>query len=276
MKIQYKDKQTIVFESALFKTTSTLFFNKEINLLVDPNWLPNEIDFIYNEQTKLSKKTKSFLFFTHSDYDHIIGYGKFKANTKTIASKHFVENPNQSNQLEEIYTFDDSYYIKRTYKIEYPTIDYIIKEKEEVLTLGNDEYIFYEALGHNNDGLILYIPNQKILIVGDYLSNIEFPYIYHSCTAYRHTLNILKHIIETKEVRLLISGHGNITTNIREMNQRLSHSFAYLDELEDSVQSNKNFDTDALFKRYHFSRSMSKVHAENLSLAQREFHLTKP
>jgi len=91
MKIQYEDKSLIIFESELFRTTSTIVKGKDYILVVDPNWLPREVDFIKKKADKIGRGKKKYLLFTHSDYDHIIGYGKFK-NYKTIASQNFVKN----------------------------------------------------------------------------------------------------------------------------------------------------------------------------------------
>ena len=47
--IQFKTPNITVFESALFRTTTTLLETDDLLLLVDPNWLPSEIENIQLE-----------------------------------------------------------------------------------------------------------------------------------------------------------------------------------------------------------------------------------
>lgn len=46
MKIQYEDTELLIVERALFRTTTTVINGASHILLVDPNWLPIEIEFI--------------------------------------------------------------------------------------------------------------------------------------------------------------------------------------------------------------------------------------
>ena len=110
MKIQFRSDELIIFESALFRTTTSLIIGEQYILLIDPNWLPIELDFIENIIESLGENIEKYLLFTHSDYDHIIGYGKFKTY-KTIASKNFIKNKDQEIILKQIEKFDDEYYV---------------------------------------------------------------------------------------------------------------------------------------------------------------------
>ena len=63
--IQFKNALITVYESALFRTTSSLIETTDFILLVDPNWLPFEIK---NLQAQIQSKPKEkpvFLLFTH-------------------------------------------------------------------------------------------------------------------------------------------------------------------------------------------------------------------
>ena len=155
MKIQYQSDELIIFESALFRTTTSLILGEDYVLLIDPNWLPIELDFIEKTILSLAADKEKYLLFTHSDYDHIIGYGKFK-KYKTIASENFIKNLSKDKVLKQIKKFDDDYYVKREYHIEYPKIDIVISGENEKISIGSDEYSFFQARGHNLDGLIVY------------------------------------------------------------------------------------------------------------------------
>lgn len=270
MKIQFQNSNLIIFESELFRTTTTLLIGEEHLLLVDPNWLPNEVDFIYEIVEQMMKEKELYLYFTHSDYDHIIGYNKFAKHAKTIASKNFVTSKSNESNLQQIREFDDQYYIKRDYEIEYPKIDIVISRKKEKHLFGNEKYKFYQAVGHNADGLICFNQTQGILIVGDYLSNIEFPYIYESIASYENTIDVLEEIIEKEDIKILITGHGDFATTKFEMGLRIKSSKDYILKLKKLVLNDEPFSTLELFERYGFPIIMKKFHDANIKLAQKE------
>ena len=273
MKIQLKTQELIIFESALYRTTTTLINGEQYIALIDPNWLPLELDFIANLIQNIGKNKKKYLIFTHSDYDHIIGYGQFK-NYKTIASTSFVNNEEKEAILNQIRKFDDEYYINRTYPIEYPHIEIPIEKNAESLHIGSDKYIFYQAKGHNKDGLMIHNVSKGILVVGDYLSNIEFPYIYFSLKSYKETLSQLKNIIHLKTIATLVPGHGDFTTKKKEMKKRIEESKNYLLDLEYSIIKQKAFDKNKLFTRYKFPRIMTQFHENNILLIKKEMGIS--
>ena len=252
----------VLFESALFRTTTTLLIGTDHLLLVDPNWLPGEIDTIRKEVAARRGERNAYLLFTHSDYDHIIGYGQFSDFT-VIASRAFVEQPKRTEILEEIRDFDDQYYIARDYPIRYPTVDVIIDAPVHRVQLGREDYDIYQAPGHNDDAIVVVNRSRGILIAGDYLSNVEFPYVYDSVGRYRATLNLLEGLLTEPDIKLLVPGHGDATNDREEMAARLADARRYLDDLEESVRTRRPFDLSGLFRRYKFPKIMASFHEGN-------------
>jgi len=270
MHYQLSTEHLVVFESALFRTTSTCIWTDDYVLIVDPNWLPAEVFHIHRFIEWRSKGKELYLLFTHSDYDHIIGYGAFPGFT-TIASQRFVDNPDKARQLQQAIDWDDEYYIQRDYApLTYPAIDLPIAEEGQTMRIGQDDYVFYQAPGHNYDGLLTFNRSRGILVVGDYLSNVEFPYVYHSFAGYRATLATLKKLVASGEVNTLITGHGDYTTDRVEMERRITDSFDYLQQLETSVKTGEAFDFDGLMQRYSFPVIMRQFHDKNLALLRVE------
>ena len=269
MKIQYEDDGLVVFESDLFRTCSSLIKASDHIIIVDPNWLPREVNTIFEQAQKYGENKEKYLLFTHSDYDHIIGYNKFK-NYKTIGSANFVSNPNKEAILNQIKEFDDEYYITRDYQISYPVLDIVIAEDNFELEIGTDKYIFYQSLGHNSDGIITYNKSKGMLIAGDYLSNIEFPYVYDSFENYKNTLAKFTKIIENEDVKILITGHGDYTKDKAEMQLRIKESYDYIYQLKSALLKQTDFDLDKLFARYKFPIGMAKFHAKNIEVLQKE------
>ena len=273
MKTQIENKVLIVFESELFRTTTTMVLGEEYVLLVDPNWLPREIASIKHCFDEHKKSRDAYLLFTHSDYDHIIAYGAFMEDVRqVIASDYMVNSTDKEKNLEEIHKFDESYYIKRNYPILYPEIDLPVcaEDKETSMLIGSDEYIFYPARGHNADGILTYNKTKGILITGDYMSNVEFPFVYHSFPAYKKTLDCLENILETQTVNLLICGHGDCTGDIVEMKNRLKDARQYIKELEYAVQNDMEISLDKLWERYDFPKGMLPFHEGNVALMKKE------
>jgi glyoxylase-like metal-dependent hydrolase (beta-lactamase superfamily II) len=269
MRQHYLSPKLTIFESELFRTTSTCLHTDDYLLIVDPNWLPSEVATIRAYCDKHGTDKKKYLLFTHSDYDHIIGYGAFPAYT-TIASQRFVDNPERDEQLKQTQNWDDEYYIKRPYPLTYPMIDEPVTSDGITRKFGGDDYAFFQAPGHNYDGLITFNRSQGVLIVGDYLSNIEFPYVYHAFADYRATLDKLEQLLNTETVRFLITGHGDHTSSPKEMHQRLADSRAYLDAIDKSVTGQQPFDFDRFITRYDFPVIMRCFHDKNVALRQAE------
>ncbi len=267
--IKYQNKQVTVFESALFRTTSTVVITEDLILVVDPNWLPQEVEEIKRFVAINRKKQPVYSLFTHSDYDHIIGYRAFP-EARVIASEAFENNPEKEKSLEGILQFDDEYYIKRNYKIEYPKVDIIINEDGQKLKIGHTTLTFYLAPGHNPDGIFTIIEPLNIWIAGDYLSNEEFPYIYFSTDAYEETLKKVDFILKNHDIKMLIPGHGDIAMSHKEIQKRKIENLLYISDLKEAVKSGNHFDLKKLWKKYQFPRIMTRFHEWNIKLIKKE------
>ncbi len=260
--IQHKSGHLTVFESALYRTTSGLVAGHEAVILVDPTWLPGEVNAIRHYTEDRLDGNDLHLVFTHSDYDHILGYGAFPG-AKTIASQAFVESPQKEEQLRIIREFDEKYYLNRPHPVTYPFIDFIIDKDEEFLIAGETRLTFWLAPGHNPDGILTLIEPEGVLFLGDYLSDIEFPFVYHSFSEYRKTLDKIGKLVLSGLVKTLVPGHGNATSDRQEMERRLTESHWYLDQMEKSVRDNTPFPEDELWDRYKYPAGQREYHENN-------------
>jgi len=260
---------TTIYTSALFQTNTTILVSKKSILLVDPNWLPHEIAAIRAEVDEYLDNRNLYLLFTHSDYDHIIGYGAFPEAT-IIASHAFVNNPDKEKILEEIHQFDESFYITRDYHIAYPPVHHIIEQDGETLTLDDLELTCYLAPGHNADGMFTIVENNGLWIAGDYLSDIEFPFIYHNSSDYLNTLEKVDKILANHTIKKLIPGHGHATTSTKEIQKRQLENKKYILELKSAARTAKAFDLKGLWERYEFRRGMQTFHQKNIALIEKE------
>ena len=262
MKIQFENKNIVVFESAIYRTTSVLFFNDDFMLLIDPNYLPIEIEFIQEKVKCIRKSQELFLLFTHSDYDHIVGYEYFDAD-KTIASQLFSSFKDQ--QLKAVQNFDKSLYVLRPQKLNFPILTDVISVDEQSISTQNNNLTFYLAPGHTADGLITLLQPENYLFVGDYLSNIEFPFIADCPTKYLKTLDKIEQIIQTNNIKLLVVGHGDCLHDKKEMLVRIEESRNYINYLFKNKDAKvlQEFE-NKLAKKYPFFDSVKEHHEKNI------------
>ena len=108
------------------------------------------------------------------------------------------------------------------------------------------------------------------MIAGDYLSDIEFPYIYESSTTYEETLTKLDGILERHTIRVLVPGHGEVTTDIGEMRKRQRRSFEYIHTLRGHIAQDNQAAIDAMLESCKFPEGMKSFHAGNQALMRQE------
>lgn len=212
--IIFNKNNITVFQSAIFKMNTTVVVTNDLVLIVDPGYLPSEINEIQHFVENVKKRKPVYMFFTHSDFDHIVGSGAFPG-AKTIASKEFVESSLKDKQLYDMKSFDEDLYIDRDYKLEYPEISHTIDFDGQEIKIGDTGIKFYHAFGHTDDGLFAVVENTNLLLAGDYLSNLEFPFVYDSFQEYERTLNSFKRVIQGNSNLLLVPGHGSVTEEAR-------------------------------------------------------------
>ena len=257
---QFKSENLTVFQSVLYQTTSTVVKTKRAIILTDPNWLPHEIDEIKTYIQSIIEDRKLFIIYTHSDYDHIIAAGAFPSAT-TIASEAFVKRLDKEKVLEEIYQFDAQYYIERDYPIIYPIIDIVIKEDGQIVDLEGVACTFYLAPGHTADGLFTVVEPYGVLLAGDYLSDVEFPFI-EDCKSYKSTLEKAATIISEKRIQTLVPGHGQVTHDLIEIQKRLDDSMLYLNNLMMGIEQG-----EVLQNQYPFYKGLKEMHELNKKVA---------
>lgn len=269
-KIIYRDPNITIFQSALFQTNSIVVKTEDFVLVVDPAWLPEEVAAIRQYVEDIRGERAIFLVFTHSDFDHIIGYKAFKAD-KVFMSKAMAEKPDKENVVEQALDFDEKYYIERSYPIEYPQGDFLVYRDGVQYRQGQTKMTFYLTPGHTADSIMLIVWQLGLCIAGDYLSNIEFPFIYQSSVEYVKTLEKLPRIHDRNWFTRLVPGHGDPALSINDWLQRRTESLAYIYALRESIATGVQFDEASLWARYRFPRLQQKYHADNVALMTREY-----
>jgi hydroxyacylglutathione hydrolase len=268
--IIYRDQNITIFQSALFQTNSTVVKTEDFILVVDPCWLPDEVLTIKNYVESIRHQLPVYLLFTHSDFDHIIGYKAFEAD-HVITSAAFVNNPDRAKNLEQILQFDDNFYVQRPYPIAYPEADIVISKSNTHLKIGNTKLSFFLTPGHTSDSLMVIVWHLGVCIAGDYLSDVEFPFIYHSSVDYENTLEKMLEIHDKNWFTKLIPGHGSPALTLKDWLNRRIEGLAYIYAVRESVATNIPFDEDSLWEKYNYPRLQLKYHRDNVALITKEF-----
>lgn len=262
--IIYKENNVTVFQSGMFQMNSAVVMTDDLVLVVDPGYLPREIEEIRQYVYRVKENRPIYLFFTHSDYDHIAGYGAFP-EAKTIASKEFVESPLKEAQMKDLIKYDDDFYLTRPYKLTYPEIDLVIDSHGQKVTFGGTSLTFYHAFGHNNDGLVAVIEPLNIVIAGDYLSDIEFPFVYYRFDEYEKTLSTFQKLVHEKTNFILIPGHGSVADEQSEIQKRIDDSIEYLQLIKENTGM-ETFHEFVKEKDYHFLTNLHQRHLDNVKV----------
>lgn len=268
--IIYRDPNVTVFQSVLFKTNTTVVLTDEVVLVFDPCWLPQEVMDIRHYVDSIKGDRQLYLLFTHSDYDHIIGFKAFEPD-KIFTSKAMAENPDWEKAIEQAKDFDHQYYIDRPYPIEYPKGDFTVYRDGVQYRNGNTKMTFYLTPGHTADSMMVVVWQLGLCISGDYLCNVEFPYIYHSSVDYLKSLDKLPHIHDRNWFTRLIPGHGDPALTIGDWLRRRTESLAYIYAVRESIAAGATFDEEALWARYKYPRLQRKYHLDNVALMTREY-----
>jgi hydroxyacylglutathione hydrolase len=270
MKTLVSSKNITVFQSQLYQTNSTVIETGDCVIVVDPTWLPNEVAEIQHFVEKIRKDKPMYLIFTHSDWDHIIGYRAFP-DAITIGSKEMEELESKHEVLEQIDKFDQENYISRDYEIAYPSIAYQVQEDGQTLEIGQTKLTFYKAKGHTNDGIFTIIEPLGVWIAGDYLSDVEPPYIYSSSVDYVNTLEKVTSILNKHEIQLLVPGHGGVTSSLKEILNRQQTGFVYIEELRKELRGGKSEEEMfRLIEGYQFPKGIKPFHLGNIKVMKKE------
>lgn len=251
-----------VWTSALWHTNSTVVETPDLVLVSDPTWLPGEVTAIAEYVRAVRGTRPLFLLLTHSDYDHILGWGAFPEAT-TIASRAFVENPAPEKAVQAAHAWDDGYYVVRPYEIRYPKVDIVVSAEGQTLTRGGTTLTFYMAPGHTPDGLLTVIEPSGVLIAGDYLSNLEFPFLGDSSFAYTETLAKVEPILTRHCVHTLVPGHGSAATSAEEILTRRQRDLDYLHTLHRCITEGNQAALDAMPNAYPFPLGLKAFHEAN-------------
>ena len=189
------------FEAFLWETTSVLVLGEAESLVVDPAITADEVAGIARRAEELGAPVRQVLI-THGDWDHVCGIGGLPDATVAMgeetAEKVTAGRAEQSVQRAvEAYGFAPA---------GSPRVDQTF-ERGSAVALGPFVVETFPLVGHTPDGTGFRLREPGLLLVGDHLSAVEFPFA-TSPAAYRLTLAGLIELLREDPPETVIPGHG--------------------------------------------------------------------
>lgn len=193
-----------VLTSGIWQTTTTILSHRGACVVVDPAYFPRELEAIAARVAELGHAEA--VVFTHGHWDHVMGHSVLPDAPvwlhRGLAEAIAGGDPRAARYLEDAREFDSRWYVPRPAGHRWPTALRGLGDGERAV-LGGLEVRALDLPGHSPDGLGLVV--EDLLLVGDYLSPCEIPFI-DDAVAYGRTLRRLVDVIH--DLREVIPGHG--------------------------------------------------------------------
>jgi hydroxyacylglutathione hydrolase len=219
--------------SGIWQTNTTILSHRGVCVVVDPAYFPRELEAIAAAVAALGHAEA--VVFTHGHWDHVMGHSVFpgtpvwvsRALEQSIASGAAAA----ARYLEDAREFDSRWYVPRPAGHRWPDDVRGIADGDAVAP-GGVRMRGLHLPGHSPDGLGLIVEEPGLLIVGDYLSPCEIPFV-DDLPAYRATIVRLIALLGAG-VGEVIPGHGRRLTSAEALAIARA-DLEYLDRLADAA-----------------------------------------
>jgi hydroxyacylglutathione hydrolase len=189
-------------ESELWETAAVVLLRDASAVVIDPGVTPDEVERIDSRVTSAGATVEAILI-THVHSDHTCGIGRFPEAEVWMSRLAAAEVSNGGaarsvrSQAQE-HGFD--------YSGE-PRCDRTL-QPGAAFEAGGFTVETVALPGHTDGGVAYRVRSEGVLIVGDYLSAYEFPFVYQSTAAYRASLAGLLDLLRRDPPLTVVPGHG--------------------------------------------------------------------
>ena len=196
------------------------------------------------------------LLATHADWDHLLGGYAFPETPLGLGENSAARLMNEPGAAQrELRDFDEEHYVDRPAPLTIPSPQALPVPGH--CGIGERELELHPTEGHTLDGMAIRVPWADVLVVGDYVSPVEIPWISESgsASAYLATLNRLEPLVEA--AAHVVPGHGSPLEGERAL-AILRGDRAYLEALLERG-------ADAPLPLARRTGAQKKIHAENVT-----------
>jgi glyoxylase-like metal-dependent hydrolase (beta-lactamase superfamily II) len=225
MRVVSLHPDVILLTSRIWQTNCTIVRAGEECFVIDSPILPEELQALPSllEQSGMHL---SGLLATHGDWDHLLGRLVFPQAAlgcaeSTAARLH--GSPGEAQR--ELRAFDEQFYLERPRPLALGSLQALPVPGR--CGIGERELELHPAEGHTIDGMAVWIPWARVLMAGDYLSDLEIPFFAEgggASAAYRATLERMRPLVADAEY--VVPGHGHAldcATAIRVLEEDLAY-----------------------------------------------------
>ena len=223
-----------VRRSAAFEMNSVTLLDREHSVVVDPGILPSELDDLARAVDAAGAEAVT-LVFTHAHWDHVIGR-PWWPKARTLAHDRFAAavKRDAARILDEIQKLVTKHGEKweRGFAPFRPDLEV---SGLHFAKLGRWRLVARDAFGHADHQLSFHLPDHRLLIAADMLSDVEPPILNGPLAPYLETLRALRPLVAGGAVSTLVPGHGSIARTSAEVSARLERDLDYLERLKHEV-----------------------------------------
>ena len=244
-------------QSRFWQTTCTLVRSGEEAFCIDSPVLPDELALLPAVAEQAEFRVVGCLA-THVDWDHVLGRYAFADAPLGVAESSAARLRNEPGAAQrELRDFDEEHYVERPAPLAIPSPQSLPVPGH--CAIGDAELELHLTEGHTLDGMAIRIPWADVLVVGDYVSPVEIPWLSEtgSLSAYLATLDALEPLVSA--AAHVVPGHGSPLDGERAL-AILREDRAYLEALRDHGAG-------AVLPLARRTGAQKKIHAENVERA---------
>ena len=213
---------------------SVLLLDPEVTWVVDPGLYPDELDELAETVGRVQPE-QVVLAFTHGDWDHVFGRWHWP-HARTLAHDRF----EAFLKTHDAGIRGEQRRLEREQNVRWPHPFHPFRPDDAVsgqrfLKSGSWKLVLRDAPGHSDNMLTLHLPEQRVLLAADMLSDLEIPSLHAPPADYRRTLETLLPMAENGALETLVPGHGAIARGPEAVMARFRADLDYLDALERRV-----------------------------------------
>jgi glyoxylase-like metal-dependent hydrolase (beta-lactamase superfamily II) len=245
-------RDAIVVTSRMWQTNAVALRAGGEAMLIDSPYFPDELEALPGLLAGTGFEPDA-LIATHADFDHLLGRLAFPGLALGLGEpsvERLHREPGAAQR--ELRDHDARFYVERAAPLALGQVQTL--PVPGAVELGDDEIELHPGDGHTADGMALLARRCGVLVVGDYLSDVEIPMVV-SLPDYRATLARLAPLVEAAET--VVPGHG--AAHDRDTALRiLDEDTEYLDALERGEERPR-------LPAGRDTAEQRRIHAENLA-----------